>query len=96
MRTTLLLLVAVMCSGMMCVPATRISYTTKAGLDIRSPKDVSMTNVTAFHSNGVTVISVGSYSSKNNVEVLRAVAEHNQETAEKGAALLGTLLDHAK
>ena len=58
------------------VPKTQFSFnpTTKT-LDIKSPKDVVMTNVVVKLQDNNVEMTIGSYSSANNIEVIKAAVE---------------------
>jgi hypothetical protein len=95
------LLPLVLCGCLLSVPETRIKVDpANKSVNIQSPKDVRIEDFKAdFHptATGVVVnISFKKYESKSNVEVIRAVAEHNAKVGERGAVLLGEVLDAAK
>lgn len=100
MKTIPILLLVFIC-GCMSVPQTGIRFNpqTKA-LDIQSPKDVEIESATVVESNGFFSITVTGYKAKNNIEVIKAIAESNQkrleDSAKVGGALLGTAIDLAK
>lgn len=94
---TILVAVVLSCSGCAFVPQTHVAFNPSTGeLTVKSPKDVTLNGLRAGVTNGAAYIEIEEYSSKNNVEVLRAVTDANAETAKKGAELIGTLLDAAK
>lgn len=88
---------ALLCAGCAFVPQTHVTFNPATSeLKVKSPKDVTLKGLSAGTTNGSSYITIQEYSSKNNVEVLRAVADANAETAKKGAELFGTLLDASK
>jgi hypothetical protein len=98
---------AIFFSGCAGVPATEIRFDPKKdALIIKSPKDIELRDVllVAFPATATNAarfeLTIGSYISKNNLEVIRAITEANnanlQRAAEIGGALLGTAIDAAK
>lgn len=83
------------------VPATRVTFNPATReLTIKSPKDVEITNLVAtVNSNGTASITMGAYSSRNNVEVLAAVASQNaallKAAAEIGGQVIGAAVKNA-
>lgn len=97
MKNLLSTLPILLLCGCAFVPATRIKFNPKTGeLNVKSPKDVELTGLHAYATNGVSAIDIQKYSSKNNIEVLRAVTQANAETQKKGAELIGTIIDATK
>jgi uncharacterized lipoprotein YajG len=105
MKIILAVISAAILVGCMTVPSTRITVdpVTKS-IDVQSPKDIDIKGFRAdFHPTATgTVVSVwiDSYTSKNNIDVIKAVAERNaamQEALTKeGKELLGSIIDSAK
>jgi peptidoglycan hydrolase-like amidase len=68
-------------SGCMTVPATKISFNKQTNeVAIKSPKDVELKDLKIRVENGTADISIGSYKSANNADVVRAIAEFNRES----------------
>jgi len=90
-------LVGVALCGCSTVPATLITFDPISHqLAIRSPKDVELTNLAvSVASNGVASITLGSYVSKNNAEVVAAVATQNALVLKAAADLGGQLIGAA-
>lgn len=106
-KVALAVLFLALFTGCARVPATRISLDPKSnGLVIESPKDIALTNVVlnifpATATNSARFeLTIGSYTSKNNLEVIRAITDANaaslKAAVENGGALLGEVLSHAK
>lgn len=99
-KTNLLLIGALLvvgCVGCASVPKTRISFNpvTKE-IVIQSPKDVELTNLSAtINKDGGALILVGTYTSKNNAEVINAVATQNANTWKAISDLTSKLADTA-
>lgn len=95
-----ILLVAM--AGCTVVPATRVLFNPVTHeLVIRSPKDIAISNLVArLETNGTATVTIGSYSSYNNAEVIAAVAVQNarmlKAAAEIGGQGIGTAVKHAK
>lgn len=94
------LLLLLLC-GCAFVPETQIQVDpVKKTINIHSPKDVGIEDFSAKFTPSATGtvvdISFKKYESKNNVHVIKAVAAHNAKLAERGASLLGEVLDSAK
>lgn len=85
------------CAGCTVVPATRVSFNPVTHeLVIRSPKDISITNLVAtISTNGTASITIGSYSSYNNAEVIAAVAAQNAATLKAAADIGGQVIGAA-
>lgn len=82
-------LLIVILAGCQTVPATEVRFKPKTGeFEIKSPKDIGITNLVATVTNGVPTLSVGSYSSRNSPDVISAVAEANAQMAK----ILGQLV----
>lgn len=97
MKNILITPIILILCGCAMVPATKISFNPRTGeLNVRSPKDVELTGLHAYATNGVSAIDIQKYSSKNNIEVIKAVTQANAETQKKGAELIGTIIDSAK
>lgn len=80
----------------MHVPATRVSFNPRTHeLTVRSPKDVELTNLVATVNSNGTAISIGRYSSRNNAEVIGAVAAQNAATLKAVAELGGQVIGEA-
>ena len=98
----ILALFALLAGGCTVVPATRVTFNPVThSLTIESPKDIAISNLVAtVGSNGTASITIGSYSSYNNAEVISAVANLNAQTmkttAELGGQVLGTVIKTAK
>ena len=101
MKTALIIALAAL-TGCTVVPSTKVAFNPLTReLSIRSPKDISISNLVAtIGTNGTATISIGSYSSHNNAEVISAVANLNAQTmkttAELGGQVLGTMIKTAK
>lgn len=84
------------------VPATRISYDpVHHAIDIRSPKDIAITNfVATIETNGTCTLRIGSYWSHNNLDVVQAIAAANAAAAKALADVavqaVGTAVQAAK
>jgi hypothetical protein len=89
MKTSLAILCCLVLAGCaLPVPKTTIQFNpTAQALDIRSPKDVQITNVVLTVSGTNFSLTIGSYCSQNPVEVIRAavVAQQNQMAAANDA-----------
>jgi PBP1b-binding outer membrane lipoprotein LpoB len=97
MNTLKITALALALTGCARVPATKVSFNPATGeLKVSSPKDIELTGLHAYVTNGLTRIDVEKYTSKNNVEVIKAVSDLNAENAKKGAELLGTIIEASK
>lgn len=94
-------------TGCMSVPKTVVSFDpVKHTLDIQSPKDIAITNISvltlsATATNPATfLLTIGSYSSKNNIDVIKAIVERNSEMQrqliEGGGAVLSEVVGAMK
>lgn len=89
-------------TGCTVVPATRVSFNPVTHeLVIRSPKDIAISNLVAtIATNGAASITIGTYSSHNNAEVIAAVAAQNAQTlkaaADIGGQIIGAAVKNAK
>lgn len=96
------LLVVLLFTGCASVPETVIRYDkNKNGVVISSPKDVEIQQASIIvQSNSVVRVEFIGYKARNNVEVIRAIAERNQSVLENaaktGGALMGEVLSHMK
>lgn len=93
--------------GCASVPRTEVRFDPKNdALVINSPKDIELLDVrlVAFPATATNAarfeLAVGRYASKNNLGVIKAITEANnqslQRAAEIGGTLLGTAIDAAK
>lgn len=95
MKTTFFSLLLAL-TGCTVVPATRVSFNPNTHeLSIRSPKDISITNLVATVNSNGTSISIGSYSSFNKADVISAVAAQNAQTLKAAADIGGQILEAA-
>lgn len=89
-------------TGCTMVPATKVSFNPVThALTIKSPKDIAISNLVAtIGTNGTASITIGSYSSYNNAEVIAAVAAQNAQTlkaaADIGGQIIGAAVKNAK
>ena len=76
---------AILLAGCNSVPKSEISFNPKTyTFNISSPKNVTIGGLNAsLTTNGTVTIVVTNYSSKNDVEILRAVANANAEIQTK-------------
>ena len=97
MKKNLLALTLVIMAGCASVPATKIAFNpVSKQLTIQSPKDVELSNLVAtINTAGECKIEVGTYVSKNNAEVLAAVAAGNASTMKLVGDLTSKLADTA-
>lgn len=89
-------LLVIICTGCVSVPATRVSFNpTTHEVVIRSPKDVELSNVAVKVQGDAATITIEHYSSKNNSEVITAIAAQNAATAKAIAEVAGTAIGAA-
>ncbi len=91
-------LAALLCFGSGCaaVPATKIRFNPATEeVRIESPKDTEMKGLFITISNGIASIRIESYSSRNNVEVIQALAKQNAATAKALAETAGAAIGEA-
>jgi hypothetical protein len=87
--------------GCITVPQTQIKVDPeKKSVNIQSPKDVVIKDFKASFNptatGTVVLIEFKDYQSKNSIDVIKAVADHNAKSVERAAGLLGELLDKAQ
>lgn len=84
-------------TGCTMVPATKVSFNPLTHeLSIRSPKDITITNLVAMvNTNGTASITIGAYSSYNNAEVIAAVAAQNAAMLKAAADIGGQVIGAA-
>ena len=86
----LLLLPLIMLAGCMSVPTTKIAFDPiTRTITIASPKDVELKDLNFTITGTNATVTVGTYSSKNNAEVVKVIADAN-------IAQLQSALDAAK
>lgn len=83
--------------GCMSVPKTSIKFNPQTKqLDIQSPKDVCLTNLSAEMAGDVVKITIGSYSSRNDAAIIKIVADQNIKAVQNAADMGKAAIDAAK
>jgi hypothetical protein len=95
-RLVYVLLMCCLCAGCTSVPKTKIGYNRQTGIvTVQNPKDIELKGLKFYITTNLVLITVESYKGKNNLEIVKAVADAKVQITQDISSRVDSVLQKA-